>query len=464
MLHMNIQPDTIDLSLNLNQSYNVQGKNQIQGESSFSSMLEQAQEASSTEGNQTQNLEKTQVTKDLENVKESKTDEKTSMEEINSQKNDSLTTNQIDEKVFSASQLENLQNQIVSNVISDNKIPISEKNTISDNKIPISEKNTISKDIISKIDSFVENLDLTKVSDIKELNVKNPKIDSKIIEKGDLFSIIEDLKNGTKENDEKDILNDAFPFLNFENQIGENKSTENQIVLENDLIAEIQNPEQNNGKISVIDMRTEQVAEQIANPEDSAVTKEGAKKSDFVKTVEYDSNGNATISLSLKGENQAIDNGVVQTSNQDFSSMLSREIASSANDLVKTGSIILKDNNAGTINLILNPEELGSVKIKLEISDNQITGKILVASKEAYDAFNQNLNLLKNAFIDSGFSAGGFDLAFTGSNQQGDFGQNGNQNSSSDSGVNYKAGVYEQAVAEVIPESTTSTSTVNLVA
>lgn len=451
MLHMNIQPDTIDLSLNLNQSYNVQGKNQIQGESSFSSMLEQAQEASSTEGNQTQNLEKTQATKDLENVKESKTDEKTSMEEINSQKNDSLTTNQIDEKVFSASQLENLQNQIVSNVISDNKIPISEKNTIS-------------KDIISKIDSFVENLDLTKVSDIKELNVKNPKIDSKIIEKGDLFSIIEDLKNGTKENDEKDILNDAFPFLNFENQIAENKSTENQIVLENDLIAEIQNPEQNNGKISVIDMRTEQVAEQIANPEDSAVTKEGAKKSDFVKTVEYDSNGNATISLSLKGENQAIDNGVVQTSNQDFSSMLSREIASSANDLVKTGSIILKDNNAGTINLILNPEELGSVKIKLEISDNQITGKILVASKEAYDAFNQNLNLLKNAFIDSGFSAGGFDLAFTGSNQQGDFGQNGNQNSSSDSGVNYKAGVYEQAVAEVIPESTTSTSTVNLVA
>lgn len=448
---MNIQPDTIDLSLNLNQSYNVQGKNQIQGESSFSSMLEQAQEASSTEGNQTQNLEKTQVTKDLENVKESKTDEKTSMEEINSQKNDSLTTNQIDEKVFSASQLENLQNQIVSNVISDNKIPISEKNTIS-------------KDIISKIDSFVENLDLTKVSDIKELNVKNPKIDSKIIEKGDLFSIIEDLKNGTKENDEKDILNDAFPFLNFENQIGENKSTENQIVLENDLIAEIQNPEQNDGKISVIDMRTEQVAEQIANPEDSAVTKEGAKKSDFVKTVEYDSNGNATISLSLKGGNQVVDNGVVQTSNQDFSSMLSREIASSANDLVKTGSIILKDNNAGTINLILNPEELGSVKIKLEISDNQITGKILVASKEAYDAFNQNLNLLKNAFIDSGFSAGGFDLAFTGSNQQGDFGQNGNQNSSSDSGVNYKAGVYEQAVAEVVPESTTSTSTVNLVA
>ena len=449
MLHMNIQPDTIDLSLNLNQSYNVQGKNKIQGESSFSSMLEQAQEASSTDGNQTHNIEKTQDTKDLE---KEKFEEKTSTEEINSQKNhfseDKSANNLIDEKVFSISQLENLQNQVVNQ----NEKLLNPLETEAINEIVV------------KLDSFVKNVDLTKVADAKDLNVKNPKINSKIIEKEDLLSLIEDLKNGTKENDEKDILNDAFPFLNFENQIGENKSTENQIVLENDLIAEIHNPEQNNGKISVIDMRTEQVAEQIANPEDSAVTKEGAKKSDFVKTVEYDSNGNATISLSLKGENQAIDNGVVQTSNQDFSSMLSREIASSANDLVKTGSIILKDNNAGTINLILNPEELGSVKIKLEISDNQITGKILVASKEAYDAFNQNLNLLKNAFIDSGFSAGGFDLAFTGSNQQGDFGQNGNQNSSSDSGVNYKAGVYEQAVAEVVPESTTSTSTVNLVA
>ena len=449
MLHMNVQPVSLDLSSNVNLNQKVQGMNENQGESSFSSMLEQAQEASSTDGNQTHNIEKTQDTKDLE---KEKFEEKTSTEEINSQKNhfseDKSANNLIDEKVFSISQLENLQNQVVNQ----NEKLLNPLETEAINEIVV------------KLDSFVKNVDLTKVADVKDLNVKNPKINSKIIEKEDLLSLIEDLKNGAKGEDEKNALEEAFPFVNVENQIGENKSTENQIVLENDLIAEIQNPEQNNGKISVIDMRTEQVAEQIANPEDSAVTKEGAKKSDFVKTVEYDSNGNATISLSLKGENQAIDNGVVQTSNQDFSSMLSREIASSANDLVKTGSIILEDNNAGTINLILNPEELGSVKIKLEISDNQITGKILVASKEAYDAFNQNLNLLKNAFIDSGFSAGGFDLAFTGSNQQGDFGQNGNQNSSSDSGVNYKAGVYEQAVAEVVPESTTSTSTVNLVA
>ena len=84
MLHMNIQPTPLDLSININQGSQVQGMNGSQGESSFSSMLEQAQEASSTDGNQTHNIEKTQDTKDLE---KEKFEEKTSTEEINSQKN-----------------------------------------------------------------------------------------------------------------------------------------------------------------------------------------------------------------------------------------------------------------------------------------------------------------------------------------------------------------------------------------
>ena len=448
MLHLNIQPTTLDFSLNVNQSQTVQGLNNGSGESSFSSMLEQAQKASSTDGNQSKDIEKTQESKSVENEK---SEEKPALEKVNAndeQSEKSVIQNPIDERVLSVSQVENLQNSPINVEILVNPI----------------ESNIISEDLMAKLDSFIEKLDLTKFSGVKELNVKNPEITSKNIDKSELFSLIEDLKAAAKENSEEEALEEAFPFVNAENQLFENKTAENQIVLENDLIAEIQLPEENNGKISVIDMRTENVAEKIENPENSLVTKEGAKKSDFVKTIEYDQNGNATISLSLKNDNQFVDNGQIVNHNSDFSSMLSREIASSAKDLVQTGSIILKDNNAGTINLILNPEELGSVKIKLEISDNQITGKILVASKEAYDAFNQNLNLLKNAFIDSGFSAGGFDLAFTGSNQQGEFGQNGNQNSYAESGVNYKGGVYEQAVAEVLPESTTSSSTINLVA
>ena len=69
MLHLNIQPTTLDFSLNVNQSQTVQGLNNGSGESSFSSMLEQAQKASSTDGNQSKDIEKTQESKSVENEK-----------------------------------------------------------------------------------------------------------------------------------------------------------------------------------------------------------------------------------------------------------------------------------------------------------------------------------------------------------------------------------------------------------
>lgn len=105
---------------------------------------------------------------------------------------------------------------------------------------------------------------------------------------------------------------------------------------------------------------------------------------------------------------------------QSFASMLSQELKANAADLVKTGSIVLRDNNAGTIRLTLHPESLGNVKISLELSDDKrISGKIVVSSREAYEAFNENLDGLSKAFVDGGFQGAGFDLSWSG---QGDSG------------------------------------------
>jgi len=100
---------------------------------------------------------------------------------------------------------------------------------------------------------------------------------------------------------------------------------------------------------------------------------------------------------------------------QSFASMLSQELRSNAADFVKTGSIILRDNNVGLIRLTLNPESLGNVRISLELSgDRKISGKIQVASQEAYDAFRENLDTFSEAFIEGGFSGAGFDLSWSG--------------------------------------------------
>ena len=103
----------------------------------------------------------------------------------------------------------------------------------------------------------------------------------------------------------------------------------------------------------------------------------------------------------------------------NFQAMLENLIENNAQDFARAGSIVLKDNNAGSISLILHPESLGNVKINLELSDKVVTGHITVASKEAMAAFEGSLNSLKNAFSQGGFDNASFDLSMAGQNAGG---------------------------------------------
>ena len=78
------------------------------------------------------------------------------------------------------------------------------------------------------------------------------------------------------------LINKFFPLTVY----GTIKTPIHALNLENQLIAEIQLPEQNDGKISVIDMRTENVAEKIENPHITiSVSKSGKSvNSRFLKT------------------------------------------------------------------------------------------------------------------------------------------------------------------------------------
>lgn len=154
------------------------------------------------------------------------------------------------------------------------------------------------------------------------------------------------------------------------------------------------------------------------------------EKGQLVTSVRYDEqNGTAEMTMNFTakenfGENGAVHEGMKQQNASQFQSLLSQELQNNAGEFVRAGQIILKDNNKGTINLVLHPEELGNVKIQLELSDKVITGKIVVASEEAYQAFKSNLNDLRNAFTMNGFDNVSFDLSWTGE------GSKNNQNNS----------------------------------
>ncbi|MCL2805291.1 MAG: flagellar hook-length control protein FliK [Treponema sp.] len=92
--------------------------------------------------------------------------------------------------------------------------------------------------------------------------------------------------------------------------------------------------------------------------------------------------------------------------------MLARELHNNLNgDIVRHASMALRDGGEATIKLALRPESLGNVKIRLEMTENKITGYILVDSEEAMNAFKKELASLEQAFKEFGFADANLDLS-----------------------------------------------------
>ena len=151
-------------------------------------------------------------------------------------------------------------------------------------------------------------------------------------------------------------------------------------------------------------------------------------KSDY---SEQDNSLNLSLSLSETAKQNILssNNQTAGASGSTFQQMLSQQIQFNAPDFVRAGNIVLQDNNSGSINMILKPENLGNVKINLHLSDNVITGQITVNSKEACDAFKQNLETLKQAFQNSGFENANLSLSYA-DTSSGSFAQGERQQSS----------------------------------
>lgn len=170
------------------------------------------------------------------------------------------------------------------------------------------------------------------------------------------------------------------------------------------------------GKISVFDLRQAETKRTRIKQTDLNAGREGQKfsvgSSDQLNIESDQESKPIVIELTHVKDNFSSESKTLTTAS---SSSLMKQLEENINNkIVKQSSVILKDGGSGEIKLILKPEQLGRVRIRLNLTDNKLTGQIIVESLAVKEVFEQNLQNLERAFKDSGFDTAALNVSVGG--------------------------------------------------
>lgn len=384
-------------------------------------------------------------------------------------KNDTFDSNKIDEKKAEKEPVEKekseklTQKKSSDDEKSEKNLENLEKSTESSEKLAVQNLNQFQNSKNLQIDEktlsdFAENLSVAETGNVEGVNIDDKMLawlvsSSRNVEEGEEISsddfaklidaAVEFIPGAASDEEKLEsaqtlAANDPQKFLEtiadagaLEASRGAQKS---ELTPDDRKVASKDIDKKTGAKLSVHDLRTRHLFDEAdAKIASDKVVQKSAEKKEINLSMQKQADG--ALQMTMELANRAQEN-ISSSSSQaagatgsDFQAMLSNAVQDNAPEFVKAGNIVLKDNNQGSINLILRPEGLGNVKISLNLDDKNLSAQITVQTKEAMDAFRESIPSLKQAFTESGFETGSFDLNFSNnqSNQQG-FAQGENQN------------------------------------
>jgi flagellar hook-length control protein FliK len=80
-------------------------------------------------------------------------------------------------------------------------------------------------------------------------------------------------------------------------------------------------------------------------------------------------------------------------------------------EVVKHTGIIVRDGGEGEIRLILKPETLGNVRIRISINNNSVEGRIVVENNSVKELFDASLDNLKASLRQEGFQSASLEVS-----------------------------------------------------
>jgi len=168
--------------------------------------------------------------------------------------------------------------------------------------------------------------------------------------------------------------------------------------------------DRNGTKVTVMDMRMKAAKEATARQGQAKPRPEGESAAEATKSESSRPDADSTFAGRLVartgGETDktvALAKDNPSASPQSFADALASRLQTGATDIVRSAQIVLQHGDSGIIRLRLDPDSLGGVKIELKMTEKQISGKIIVESDIAGEAFRSSLDALKDAFAESGF-------------------------------------------------------------
>ena len=87
-------------------------------------------------------------------------------------------------------------------------------------------------------------------------------------------------------------------------------------------------------------------------------------------------------------------------------------------EVVRHASVVVRDGGSGEIRLVLKPESLGEVRIRMKVVDDSIEGRIVVQTNEARELFRDNLASLEAALLEQGFDSARLDVSVSDGNRE----------------------------------------------
>ena len=93
-------------------------------------------------------------------------------------------------------------------------------------------------------------------------------------------------------------------------------------------------------------------------------------------------------------------------------------------EIVQRTGIILRDGGEGEIRLVLRPEHLGSVRIRLHLGESSLEGRIVVDNYNVKELLEANLEQLKTALRQEGYASANIDVSVSGDGTRGEAGRN----------------------------------------